>query len=73
MPLRITDFVALTCTLPAGSDANYLTFIALRSTSNVVRKSLPPADDSISGDIDIPAGFAFGNTTLAKVYVSVKK
>lgn len=56
-------------TLISESDVDYLPFISLRSTSNVVKKSLPPADDSISSAIDIPAGFAFGNTTMSTVYV----
>ena len=55
----------------AGSDASYLPFITLRTANNVVKKSLPPADDSISNGIDIPAGFAFDNTTQTTVYVSV--
>ena len=54
----------------AGSDASYLPFITLRTTNNVVKKFLPPADDSISNDIDILTGFAFDNTTQTTVYVS---
>lgn len=56
--------------LPTDSDGDYLTFINLKSTANVVKKTLPPADDSISNDIDIPVGFAFGNTSQSTVYVS---
>lgn len=56
--------------LITDSDADYLPFITLKSTTNVVMKTLPPADDSISNDIDIPVGFAFGNTLQSTVYVS---
>ena len=58
--------------LNTESDADYLPFVTLRRTMNVVKKTLPPADDSISNDIHIPVGFAFGSTSQLNVYVSFK-
>ena len=57
-------------TLATVTDVDYLPFIELGNTTNVIRKELPPADDSSSTDIDIPIGFAFGNTFQKTVYVS---
>jgi hypothetical protein len=53
----------------ADSDVDYLPFIKLRNTTNVVKKDLPPADDTTSTDIDVPLGFAFGNISPTTVYV----
>ena len=52
------------------SDADYLPFTRLRTTNNVVRKELPPADDTTSTDIDIPYGLPFDNTSQTTAYVS---
>ena len=40
-------------------------------TVGVSRKNLPPVDDGASVEIDIPTGFAFGNTTNSVVYVRI--
>ena len=53
----------------ADSDVDYLPFVKLRNTTNVVKKDLSPADDTTSTDIDVPFGFAFGNISLTTVYV----
>jgi len=46
-----------------------LFFLELGSSSGSNRKYLPAADDSASIAIQIPNGFAFGNTTQTSVYV----
>ena len=64
----LADFMYyMPCTV---SDTEYLAFTKLRTTNDVVKKDLPPADDAISTDIDIPSGLAFGNSSQTTVYVS---
>ena len=58
--------------LTADSDVDYLPFIKLRNTTNVVKKDLPLADDTTSTDIDVPLGFTFGSTSQTTVYVMLK-
>lgn len=53
------------------SDTDFLPFTKLQTIGNVKKKSLPPADDAASTDIDISTGLAFGNTSQKIVYVSV--
>jgi len=48
-----------------------LLFFELGSGSGGTRKYLPAADDSASIAIQIPNGFAFGNTTQTSVYVRI--
>lgn len=55
------------------SDANFLSFLTLRTTSSVVKKDLPPADDATSAIISIPLGFAFGNSLQKTAYVRITK
>lgn len=64
IPTNLTSF--------ADSDVDYLPFIKLRNTTNVVKKDLSPADDTTSTDIDVPFGFVFGNISLTTVYVWLK-
>ena len=64
--------VVKSITYTADSDVEYLPFVKLRNTTNVVKKDLPPADDTTSADIDVPVGFAFGNTSQTTVYVGLK-
>lgn len=52
------------------SDTDHLPFVQLRTTANVVKKDLPPADDATSTDIDIPVGFPFDSTSQTTAYVS---
>ena len=52
------------------SDVNFLEFIRLGTTDNVVKKVLAPADDSISADINIPNGFAFDESSQTEAFVS---
>lgn len=54
-----------------ASDTDFLAFMELVTAGGVVKKSLPPAYDAISTDIEIPFGFAFGNTSQPTVYVSI--
>lgn len=52
------------------SDAAFLPFITLRTTDGVVKKDLPPSDDTTSIDIDIPYGLTFDKTSQTTAYVS---
>ena len=53
-----------------NSDGDLL-FFELGGSSGGTRKYLPAADDSASIAIQIPNGFAFGNTTHTSVYVRI--
>jgi len=59
----------MNCT-PIALASNILPFLTLGETTGVVRKYLPSADNSASNAVDIPSGFAFGNSSQSTVYVS---
>lgn len=61
------------CLILLDSDVYHIPFIVLSNTNDVVTKELPLADNSASTDIEIPIGFAFGNTFQTSVYVRLSK
>ena len=48
-----------------------LPFLELGTTAGIDRVTLPVLNDGISDAIDIPFGFALGNSTQADIYVSI--
>lgn len=47
-----------------------LPFLELGRTAEVDSVTLPALDDGLSGAVNIPIGFALGNSTQTAVYVS---
>ena len=48
-----------------------LPFLELGRTAGVDHVTLPALNDGVSGVVNIPVGFAVGNSTQTNIYVSI--